>query len=64
MVDSLSCQQQVPDSEQTLAQDVVMKLQARWPVTVSLFATSLNYRLPVYFSPFDDSMSAGTDAFL
>ena len=39
------------------------ELQAKWPVMVDLFATSLNCRLPVYFSPFNDPMAAGTDAF-
>ena len=31
---------------------------------VDLFATSLNYRLPMYFSPLNDPVVAGTDAFL
>ena len=43
---------------------MVTVFQARWPVMVDLFATSLNYRLPVYFSPFVDPMVVGTDAFL
>ena len=54
---------QVLGSEWTLAQDVVTELQAKWPVMVDLFATSLNYRLPVYFSPLNDPIAAGTDAF-
>ena len=41
-----------------------MELQARWLVTVDRFATSLNYHLPVYFSPFADPVSVGTDTFL
>ena len=41
-----------------------MELQARWPVTIDRFATLLNYRLLVYFSPFADPMSVGTDTFL
>ena len=40
------------------------ELVARWSATVDLFATALNYRLPVYFSPLSDPMAAGTDAFL
>ena len=36
----------------------------RWPATIDLFATSINYRLQVYFAPLKDPMSAGTDAFL
>ena len=63
VVDSLSHRQQVLSSEWTLDQDVVTELQARWPVMVDLFATSQNYRLPVYFSPFADPMAAGTDTF-
>ena len=43
VVDSLSRRQQVLGSEWTLSQDVVSELQAKWPVTVDLFATSLNY---------------------
>ena len=35
-----------------------------WPVTVNLFATSLNHRLQVYFSPVADPQAAGTDAML
>ena len=46
------------------AQEVVDELRARWPVMVDLFATSLNYRLPVYFSPLNDLMAVGTDVFL
>ena len=33
-------------------------------MVVDLFAASLNYLLPVYFSPLNDPMAAGTDAFL
>ena len=62
--DSLSRLDQVIGSEWTLAQDVVFDLVRRWPATIDLIATSLNYRLPMYFSPFDDPMAAGTDAFL
>ena len=39
-------------------------LLKRWPATIDLFATSLNYCLPVYFSPLNDPIAAGTDAFL
>ena len=45
-------------------QDVVDELGKRWLVVVDLFATSLNCRLPVYFSPLNDPMVAGTDALL
>ena len=64
IADSLSHQHQVLGSEWTLAQDIVISLLTRWLATVDLFATSMNFRLPVYFSPLDDSMSVGTDAFL
>ena len=64
VADSLSRHQQVLGSEWTLAQDVVDKLRARWPVMADLFATALNCRLPVYFSPVNDPMAAGTDVFL
>ena len=63
MADSLSHCQQILGSEWTLAQEVVDELVARWPVTVDLFATALNYWLPVYFSPLSDPMAAGTGAF-
>ena len=64
LADSLSRANQVVGSEWTLCQEVVNKLLRRWPATVDLFATSLNYRLQVYFAPLQDPMSAGTDAFL
>ena len=35
-----------------------------WPVTVDLFATSLNFCLQLYFSPLNSPLTAGTDAFL
>ena len=62
--DSLSRKNQVIGSEWTLVQEVVDELLQRWPATIDLFATSLNYRIPVYFSPINDPMAAGTDAFL
>ena len=61
---SLSRRQQVLGSEWTLDQGVVNDLQAMWPVTVDLFITALNYRLPVYFSPLNDPIATGIDAFL
>ena len=64
VADSLSHCHQVLGLEWTLAQEVVDELVARWPATVYLFASALNYRLPVYFSPLSDPMAAGTDAFL
>ena len=64
VADSLSRQDQLTGSEWTLAQEVVDELRVRWPVMVDLFATSLNYCLPVYFSPLSDLMAPGMDAFL
>ena len=39
-------------------------LSRLWPIQIDLFATSENHRCSIYFSPFRDPMSAGTDAFL
>ena len=63
LADSLSHHQQVLGAEWTLAQDVVDELQTKWPVMIDLFATALNYRLPVYFLPLNDPMAASMDAF-
>ena len=51
-------------SEWTLHQDMVRCLLRRWPATINLFATSMDFCLPTYFAPRSDPMSAGTDAFL
>ena len=51
LADSLSRQNQVIGSEWTLYQEVVDRLIRRWPATIDLFAMSLNYLLPVYFTP-------------
>ena len=64
LADSLSRHQQFLGSEWTLSQEVVDELVARWPTTVDLFATALNYQLPVYFSRLSNLMAAGMDAFL
>ena len=64
LADALSHRSQVLGSEWTLCPQAVSELLRRWPATVDLFATSLNYRLPVYFSPMYDPQSAGTDAML
>ena len=60
----LSHWDQIIRSKWTLAQDVESDLQRRWPVMIDLFATVLNYCLPVYFSLLNDPMAVGTDAFL
>ena len=64
VVDSLSRRCQVLGSEWALAQEVVDDLRRMWPVTVDLFAKSLNFRLQVYFSPLNDPLAVGMDAFL
>ena len=64
IADSLSRPNEVQGAEWTLCQQVVDRLTKIWPATIDLFATSLNYRLPVYFAPFQDPMSLGTDALL
>ena len=51
VTNSLSHRHQVLSLEWTLAQGFVDELVARQPVSVALFATALNYWLPVYFSP-------------
>ena len=43
---------------------VCLELFRRWPVTVDLFATSLNHRLQVYFSPMADPQAAAVDALI
>ena len=64
VADSLNHRYQVLGSEWTLAQEVVDELRRMWSAIVDLFATSLNFCLPVYFSHLNDPMAAGTDAFL
>ena len=64
VVDSLSRWDQVIGSKRTLAQDMVVELQQRWPLVVYLFSISLNYRLSMYFSLLNNQMAARTDTFL
>ena len=64
VADSLSRKDQIIGSEWTLHQSVFDQIRKKWPVMVDLFATPLNYRCPIYFAPFADPQSAGTDAFL
>ena len=64
LADSLSRGSQVVGSEWTLCREVCSELFRRWPVTIDLFATSLNHRLPIYFSLMVDPQSAGTDSML
>ena len=51
LADSLSRRSQVLGSEWTLCCQALQEVLRRWPATIDLFATALNDRLPVYFSP-------------
>ena len=64
LADSLSRGSQVIDSEWTLCQEACLELFHRWPITIALFATSLNHCLQVYFAPMMDQQSSGTDAMM
>ena len=64
LADALSRPHQLPHSEWSLNMTVFQSLRRLWPVQIDLFATSENRRCSIYFSPFHDPMSAGTDAFL
>ena len=64
LLNSLSRPNQVLDSEWTLKTEVFQELRKRWPVSIDLFATSLNHRCCPYFSPFHDPNALGTDALL
>ena len=64
IADSLSRPNQIQGAEWTLCQEIVDRLLRKWPAIIDLFATSLNYRLPVYFAPLKDPLSAGTDSLL
>ena len=64
LADALSRPHQLPHSEWSLNMTVYRSLCRLWPVQIDLFATSENRRCSIYFSPFRDPLSAGTDAFL
>ena len=64
LADALSRPHQLPHSEWSLNMTVFRSLRRMWPIQIDLFATSANRRCSIYFSPFHDPMSAGTDAFL
>ena len=64
LADALSRPHQLPHSEWSLNMTVFRSLRKLWPVQIDLFATSDNRCCLIYFSPFHDPMSAGTDAFL
>ena len=64
LADALSRPHQLPHTEWSLNMTVFLSLRRLWPVQIDLFATSANHRCSIYFSPFWDPRSAGTDAFL
>ena len=64
LADSLSRPNQILGSKWTLKLSVFQQLRRRWPVSIDLFATSLNHRCLPYFSPFHDPNALGTDALL
>ena len=64
LADALSRPHQLPHSEWSLNMTVFQSLCRLWLVQINLFATSANHRCSIYFSPYRDPQSAGTDAFL
>ena len=60
----LSRPNQILWSEWTLKAEVFQDLRKRWPVSINLFATSLNHQCCPHFSPFHDPNALGTDALL
>ena len=64
LADSLSRPHQLPHTEWSLHPEVFDSISRLWPVQIDLFATSANRQCSVFFSPFQDPMAAGTDAFL
>ena len=63
VTDDLSCHNQVIGAEWPLHQEVFDWFRKGWPVTIGLFASSLNHRC-VYFAQVSDPMAAGMDAML
>ena len=63
LADALSRPHQLPHSEWSLNLTVFQSLRSLWPVQIDLFATSANHRCSIYFSPFRDPISAGTEHF-
>ena len=64
LADALSRPHQLLHSECSPNMTVFLSLCRLWPVQIDLFATSANHRCSIYFSPYRDPQSAGTDAFL
>ena len=63
LANALSRPHQLPHTGWSLNMTVFLSLRRLWPVQIVLFATSANHRCSIYFSPFRDPRSAGTDAF-
>ena len=53
-----------PTSRVVSKHDRLSVLRRLWPVQIDLFAASATHRCSIYFSPFRDPRSGGTDAFL
>ena len=64
LADSLSRPNQVQGLEWTPKWEVFRQLNSKWLVMIDLFATSLSHRCSLYFSPFHDPSTIGTDALL
>ena len=64
MADALSRPNQVLGSEWSPNIEVFQEFRKRWPVSIDLFATSLNHFCSLYFSPFHDPSAVATDALL
>ena len=64
LADSPSRPNQILESEWTLKTEVFQDLRKSWPVSIDLFAISLNHQCCPYFSPFHDPNALGTDALL
>ena len=64
VTDALSCPHQVIGAEWTLHQEVFDMIRKKWPVTIDLFASSLNHRCGVYFAAVSNPMAAGINAML
>ena len=64
LADALSRPHQLQHSEWSLNMTVFRSLCRLWPVQIDLFVTSANHRCSIYFFPYRDPQSAGTDVFL
>ena len=64
LADSPSRPNQIQGSGWTLKWEVFHLLNKKWPVMIDLFATSLNHRCSLYFSPFHNPSAIDTDALL